>query len=261
MDELHNVAAFAVAVSTKGLALLTGGIIAALIIVIEKWRRQPIRWETFVAIVVIILLPAAYLTWRDEYVKNIGKVELQFYFASDIAGSDIRVEFIAINTTPAYLAVIRRIDLIRVGAADKSDFMRYPTATKCNAVWASPDDNARFENITKQKATKYELKDGAFSYLKSDSQYVPITIYPGKTIILNLNFTGESVDTTKLNILSICPAIVYLQNDGSTASVVCQGDTREIPWKNKGGIRGGSDILRFVIFPKLDLSHCRSVSS
>ncbi len=58
---------FLLAMWGKWQALLTGGVLAVLVMLIERVRKKPLSWATFGTIMGIALLWSCFLAWRDEH--------------------------------------------------------------------------------------------------------------------------------------------------------------------------------------------------
>jgi hypothetical protein len=247
--------AFLEAILDQWVALMTGGALILAVSVIERLQKHPVPIKAYVLLCVLALFVACFFAWRQQYTKNTGTIAVQFYLPhpNSVINHDIEEQIIMINTS-AHTAVIREVGLGRVYLVDQSEYLNDPVGPHCKEMEVSPQHANRTAEMGMSKV--FKLKSGAlFSYLTTaqiaENKSLPLSIESGKTQILRVTFHGNSVDPSEFNAVAVCPAIVYLQKDGTTAAALCEGSTRSVIFGNKPPITTGPDTLRFEIFRRL----------
>lgn len=236
--EIHTLLAFIWALLNKGLALLTGGLIALVIIAVEKWRGRAISWHAFLSIVVIALLPAAYFCWRDEYIKNTGHAYFRFSFPEIETIDNAKINFVvnAQNDTSRPIT-IENIELARIWIADTPPFLKLIQNTlQCKEfVNVNPDvaksmAEAGPPNNPPQRWHVNGRVDVWFEFLHVDSvktDDIPKSssetiIGPGSGHIFSIEASGQTVDRTQFADVVLCPIMVF-STETVKQSIICPG--------------------------------------
>jgi hypothetical protein len=90
---------FLFAVLDKWGTLVTGGVIIAVVSIVERLRLRPIPWRLYFCILALAVFAATYFAWDDQYIRRMN-AECQ---VNRMYGArDQRREFIRRNLTPFY---------------------------------------------------------------------------------------------------------------------------------------------------------------
>jgi hypothetical protein len=263
MEFLSTPLAFIGSVSSHW-ATLVSSVLTFLVSLWFAYRGKTVGFGVLIFISVFAMLVAVYKAWEDEYLKNIGSVQVEFYIPSerDIMADKISEQVIIINTLN-HPAILRSIDLGRVLSVDKSTNLQMRPSTFCKEMSIS-GENPASRSVPNQI---FKLKNGDdtyFQYLKishiDENNTLPLSINAGSAQILRITFQGDMIDPMKYNAVALCPSAVYLRVDNNPAAVLCEGTELSVVWGNKPPMRAGPNTLKVTILPVFDETpKCRSV--
>src|ERR1700733_2381236 len=111
-DWFWTLLAFIGAVGQQWVDYIAGGVLIFAFGIIERLLERSARKRTYAVLCVLVLIVSCFFAWRDQYIRNIGHVDVHVYLPNMMSPKDdyINEQFIIINTTQ-HVAVIRDIML------------------------------------------------------------------------------------------------------------------------------------------------------